>query len=124
MLNMGFIDQVRDIIDSLSKNRQTMLFSATIPEEILGLCKVYMNNPVNIEIKAQKLITDNITHELYKFEEFYKLDNLNKLLINEVPETSVIFCKKRARMIHPARQILAISPNGRSQPYSLEATRN
>ena len=95
MLNMGFIDQVRDIINKLNKKRETMLFSATIPEEILGLCKVCMNNPINIEIKAQKLITDNITHELYKFEEFYKLDNLNKLLINEVPETAVIFCKTK-----------------------------
>ena len=95
MLNMGFIDQVRDIINKLNKKRETMLFSATIPEEILGLCKMYMNNPINIEIKAQKLITDNITHELYKFEEFYKLDNLNKLLINEVPETAVIFCKTK-----------------------------
>lgn len=93
MLNMGFIDQVRDIINKLNKKRETMLFSATIPEEILGLCKMY--NPINIEIKAQKLITDNITHELYKFEEFYKLDNLNKLLINEVPETAVIFCKTK-----------------------------
>lgn len=89
------IDQVRDIINKLNKKRETMLFSATIPEEILGLCKMYMNNPINIEIKAQKLITDNITHELYKFEEFYKLDNLNKLLINEVPETAVIFCKTK-----------------------------
>lgn len=95
MLNMGFIDQVRDIINKLNKKRETMLFSATIPEEILGLCKMYMNNPINIEIKTQKLITDNITHELYKFEEFYKLDNLNKLLINEVPETAVIFCKTK-----------------------------
>lgn len=95
MLNMGFIDQVRDIINKLNKKRETMLFSATIPEEILGLCKMYMNNPINIEIKSQKLITDNITHELYKFEEFYKLDNLNKLLINEVPETAVIFCKTK-----------------------------
>lgn len=95
MLNMGFIDQVRDIINKLNKKRETMLFSATIPEEILGLCKMYMKNPINIEIKAQKLITDNITHELYKFEEFYKLDNLNKLLINEVPETAVIFCKTK-----------------------------
>ena len=95
MLNMGFIDQVRDIINALNKNRQTMLFSATIPEEILGLCKVYMNNPSNIEIKAQKLITDNINHELYRFEEFYKLDNLGKILISEVPETAVIFCKTK-----------------------------
>ena len=95
MLNMGFIDQVRDIINKLNVDRQTMLFSATIPEEILGLCNVYMNNPSNIEIKSQKLITDNINHELYKFEEFYKLDNLGKILISEAPETAVVFCKTK-----------------------------
>ena len=95
MLNMGFIDQVRDIINKLNVDRQTMLFSATIPEEILGLCTMYMNNPSNIEIKSQKLITDNINHELYKFEEFYKLDNLGKILISEAPETAVIFCKTK-----------------------------
>ena len=95
MLNMGFIDQVRDIINKLNVDRQTMLFSATIPEEILGLCNVYMNNPSNIEIKSQKLITDNINHELYKFEEFYKLDNLGEILISEAPETAVIFCKTK-----------------------------
>ena len=67
MLNMGFIDQVRDIINTLNKNRQTMLFSATIPEEIISLCNMYMKNPINIEIKSQKLITDNIKHELYRF---------------------------------------------------------
>lgn len=95
MLNMGFIDQVRDIINKLNVDRQTMLFSATIPEEILGLCTMYMNNPSNIEIKSQKLITDNINHELYKFEEFYKLDNLGKILISEAPETAVVFCKTK-----------------------------
>lgn len=95
MLNMGFIDQVRDIINTLNKNRQTMLFSATIPEEIISLCNMYMKNPINIEIKSQKLITDNIKHELYRFEEFYKLDNLSKLLISEAPETAVIFCKTK-----------------------------
>ena len=92
---MGFIDQVGDIINTLNKNRQTMLFSATIPQEIISLCNMYMKNPINIEIKSQKLITDNIDHQLYRFEEFYKLDNLSKLLISESPETAVIFCKTK-----------------------------
>lgn len=95
MLNMGFIDQVREIIMCLNSDRQTMLFSATIPQEILGLCTKYMNNPTNIEIKSQKLITDNIEHQLYRFEEFYKLDNLNRVLMNEIPETAVVFCKTK-----------------------------
>jgi superfamily II DNA/RNA helicase len=72
-----------------------MLFSATIPEKILSICKRYMNNPIEIEIKTQKLITDNISHKLYRVNENYKIEELNRLLIKEVPETAVIFCKTK-----------------------------
>ncbi len=95
MLNMGFIDQVRDILRGLNKNRQSILLSATISEEILNLCNEYMNNSISIEIKAQKLITDNISHELYKVNEQYKMEELNKLLITESPKTAVVFCKTK-----------------------------
>ena len=95
MLNMGFIDQVRDILRGLNKSRQSILLSATISEEILKLCNEYMNNPISIEIKAQKLITDNINHELYRVNEQYKMEELNKLLISEAPKTAVIFCKTK-----------------------------
>ena len=95
MLNMGFIDIVTDIIKRLKKHRNTMLFSATIPEEISGLCSSYMNNPVSIEIKSQKLITDNIEHKLYNVKEVFKIDDLNNILMSEMPETVVIFCKTK-----------------------------
>ena len=95
MLNMGFIDQVREVINGLNSNRQSVLLSATISPEILSLCNDYMNNPINIEIKAQKLITDNINHEIYRVNEQYKMEELNKLLIAEVPKTAVIFCKTK-----------------------------
>lgn len=95
MLNMGFIDQVEDIIKLINKDRQTMLFSATIPEKVLNICNRYMNNPIEVEIKTQKLITDNISHNLYRVNENYKLEELNKVLIKEIPETAVIFCKTK-----------------------------
>ena len=95
MLNMGFIDQVREVINTLNKERQTMLFSATIPVEIMSLCDMYMNKPISIEIKAQKLITEKINHELYNVKEYFKLEDLNNILIKEVPETAVIFCKTK-----------------------------
>ncbi|MBM6859707.1 DEAD/DEAH box helicase [Clostridium saudiense] len=95
MLNMGFIDQVREIIKGLNSQRQSILLSATISEEILNLCNDYMNNPISIEIKAQKLITDNINHEIYRVNEQYKMEELNKLLITEAPKTAVIFCKTK-----------------------------
>ena len=52
MLNMGFIDQVEAIIDELPTKRMTMLFSATLPEDVEKLSRTYMNSPIHIEIKA------------------------------------------------------------------------
>ncbi len=95
MFNMGFIDQVKDIVAQLNIKRQTLLFSATMPEAVINLCNSYMKNPSTIEIKAQKLITEKIEHILYNVKEYDKLDELNRVLLKEVPETAVIFCKTK-----------------------------
>ena len=54
-----------------------------------------MKEPTTIEIKAQKLITEKIEHILYNVKEYDKLDELNRVLLKEVPETAVIFCKTK-----------------------------
>ena len=95
MLNMGFIKQVESIIRKLPKKKVTMLFSATMPDEIKELCQKYMNSPTDISIANQKLITDNIEHKLYYVNYETKLTDLNNLLICEPPETAVIFCKTK-----------------------------
>ncbi|BCZ46099.1 ATP-dependent RNA helicase DbpA [Clostridium gelidum] len=93
MLNMGFIDQVEDIIKKLPRKKVTMLFSATMPDEIKNLSKKHMNKPVDITIESQKLITDNIEHTLYYVNYEKKLENLNSILIHEKPETAIIFAR-------------------------------
>ena len=95
MLNMGFIGQVEGVIRRIPKNKVTMLFSATIPEEIKSLCEKHMDRPVPINIKSQKLITDKIEHSLYYIDYENKLEFLNDILINEKPETAVIFAKTK-----------------------------
>ena len=95
MLNMGFIDQVEDIIKRLSKKKVTMLFSATMPEEIKSLSQKHMNKPVDVTIESQKLITDNIEHTLYYVNYEKKLENLNSILIHEKPETAIIFARTK-----------------------------
>ncbi|OOM78479.1 DEAD/DEAH box helicase [Clostridium sp. BL-8] len=95
MLNMGFIGQVEGIIRRIPKKKVTMLFSATIPEEIKDLCEKHMSRPVDISIKSQKLITTNIEHNLYYVEYEKKLESLDKILIYEKPETAVIFAKTK-----------------------------
>lgn len=95
MFNMGFINQVESIIKRLPKDKVTMLFSATIPNEIKELCEKYMRRPLDISISNQKLTTDNIEHKLYYVNYETKLTDFNNLLIYESPETAVIFCRTK-----------------------------
>ncbi len=92
MLNMGFIEQVEDIIKAVNCPRETMLFSATISKEIQDLCTAYMDNPTNIEMEDQELISDRIEHDLYRVNNHDKVETLNKVLLLEKPKTAVIFC--------------------------------
>src|SRR5690606_16932501 len=76
MLNMGFIEQVQAIIEKLPKERVTMLFSATFPEDVATLAKRNMNNPVDIEIKASGITTSTIEHTQIKVNEAEKVQLL------------------------------------------------
>jgi len=98
MLNMGFIDQVGAIIDEMPRKRITMLFSATIPDEIKNLANQYMKAPTNIEIKATGLTTDKIDHSLFEVEEEKKLSLLKDLMIVQNPDSCIIFCRTKDRV--------------------------
>ena len=95
MLNMGFIEQVENVIKKLPKKRQTMLFSATIPEEIKKLCHKYMKNEVNIEIERKNIVNSNIEQLKIIVPEMEKYKLLNNILLKEKPEAAVIFCRTK-----------------------------
>ncbi len=95
MLNMGFIEEVDEIIQKIPSKRQTMLFSATIPEAIEVLSKKYMKSPIKIEITPEKLTVDNIDESCYIVEESSKFDLLKKLLYIENPDSAIIFCRTK-----------------------------
>ncbi|MCD2348784.1 DEAD/DEAH box helicase [Clostridium guangxiense] len=95
MLNMGFIDQVKDIMKKLPNKKLTLLFSATMPEEILELSKRYMKEPISIEIKAKSSVADRIKQIYYEVENDKKFNLLNKLIYVERPESAMIFCRTK-----------------------------
>ncbi len=64
MLSMGFIDQVEAIINTLPGERVTMLFSATLPEEIRVLCSKYMADPIMIEATPESITSGDVEQEL------------------------------------------------------------
>ena len=95
MLNMGFIDDVETIIKELPLDRVTMVFSATLPEDVENLCHKYMKNPINIEIAATAITTDSIEHQLIEVNEGDKISLLKSVTIVENPESCIIFCRTK-----------------------------
>jgi len=80
MLDMGFAPQLKRILQSVPKERQTMLFSATMPENIVGIARTYMQLPLRIEIAPPGTTASKITQELYFISREDKSRLLEKLL--------------------------------------------
>ena len=95
MLDMGFIDQVERIIRSVPRDRVTALFSATIPDEVKRICGRYMKDPETIETESQTKTVDTIRQLYYHVDGNEKLEQLNKVLLIERPESCMIFCNTR-----------------------------
>lgn len=96
MFNMGFIGQVEGVCRRITRKRTTMLFSATMPDKITELSEKHMDRPVLLKVKEQKLITDRITHGLVRISNGKdKLSKVNEILLKEIPETAIMFCKTK-----------------------------
>ncbi|MGL4910966.1 MAG: DEAD/DEAH box helicase, partial [Romboutsia sp.] len=98
MLSMGFLEQVEEIISALPSDRVTLLFSATMPEDIDALSKKYMKDPVTIEIKSKTVTVDRIQQDGYRIEETGKLNLLKDVTVLENPDSCVIFCNTQSKV--------------------------
>ena len=95
MLNMGFLDQVETIIKAMPVERTTLLFSATMPQEIESISKEYMKNPKSIEIVSENKTMDRIEQVRYRVDGQDKMDLLKDVTIMENPDNAIIFCNTR-----------------------------
>ncbi len=93
MLDMGFIDDVKQILSRCPKNRQTLLLSATITREILGLKRKFLKDPVTINAEKQ-VNKERLKQEYYEVNGREKISLLVKLL-EESDELSMVFCNTR-----------------------------
>jgi superfamily II DNA/RNA helicase len=82
MLDMGFAPQIKQILQSVPTNRQTMLFSATMPEAIAKLANEYMKMPVRVEVAPAGSATDNVSHEIFFVHKPDKINLLEDILKN------------------------------------------
>jgi ATP-dependent RNA helicase DeaD len=95
MLNMGFIKKVEGIIKELPLKRVTMVFSATLPQDVENLCHKYMKKPVHIEIASTGLTTETIEHHLIEVKEEEKISLLKDITVVENPDSCIIFCRTK-----------------------------
>ncbi len=95
MLDMGFIHDVRRIVVNIPKNRQTMLFSATIPPEILRLANELLTNPVRIEVTPPEAMIDKIKQSVYYVSKKDKSNLLLDLLVNPKLNSVLVFTRTK-----------------------------
>jgi ATP-dependent RNA helicase RhlE len=105
MLDMGFLPDVKRIISHLPQQRQTMLFSATMPKEILQLSRQILQNPVTIQIGRQAKPAEGISQSAYPVAQHLKTDLLQTLLAMSEMESVLIFARTKVRTERLARHL-------------------
>ena len=95
MLDMGFLDDIKAIFKFLPKSRQTLLFSATMPEAIKKLANSILNEPEFVTVTKSVMTNDKITQSYYVVDEYERDDALLRLYDYKDPEKSIIFCRTK-----------------------------
>src|SRR5689334_1929085 len=127
MLDMGFLPDVRRIVEKVSRDRQTLLFSATLPPEIERLAAWVLHDPAMIEIGARRSPAETVTHAVYPVAAEQKFDLLMALLERTNFDSALIFCRTKhgadriAHQLKHAKHSVAILHSNRTQRERIEA---
>ncbi len=105
MLDMGFIDDIKFILDLVPEERVTSLFSATIPAEILRLAEKYMKNPQQIFIDADDLSGEGIDQAFLVIRDREKTDYLFKFIKENKNGQTIVFCSTKERTRRVAHEL-------------------
>ncbi|NLY78893.1 MAG: DEAD/DEAH box helicase, partial [Lysinibacillus sp.] len=98
MLNMGFIDDINAILENVPEERQTLLFSATMPPAIRKIATNFMKNPEEVKIKSKEMTVENIEQYFVKAQEREKFEILTRLLNVHQPELAIVFGRTKRRV--------------------------
>lgn len=94
MLDLGFLPQIRDVLKKLPRERQTLMFSATMPDSIEMIARDFMREPIRIDIMPAGGAAEGITHRLYLVKEADKRNALIALLHQELGST-LVFARRK-----------------------------
>lgn len=98
MLNMGFLEDMETILSQLPEERQTVMFSATMPPAILDIARKFQQEPVNVKVVKKELTVPKVTQYYYEVKPKSKLEVMCRLLDMYAPKLSVVFCNTKKQV--------------------------
>ncbi len=107
MLKMGFVDEVEQILAETPSTRQTALFSATMPKEVLKIARRHLNEPEEIRIKAKTSTVETISQRFWQVKGLHKLDALTRILEAEEIDGMLVFVRTKTATVDLAERLEA-----------------
>lgn len=106
MLKMGFVEDIESIIRELPTERQTLLFSATVPKEIKRIADNFMKNPTTVHVKAKAMTAELIDQYYTRCKDYEKFDLLTRFIDVQNPDLSIVFARTKRRVDEVARGLV------------------
>jgi ATP-dependent RNA helicase DeaD len=107
MLAMGFLDEVEEVIRAIPSRRQTMLFSATMPDAVRHLARSYMRNPEDVRVKGKQVTVEGIKQWVVPTSDRAKEETLARLIETVRPYLAMVFCRTKIRAKSLTEKLLA-----------------
>lgn len=95
MLNMGFLEDMETILSQLPEERQTVMFSATMPQAIADIAQKFQEEPVTVKVVKKELTVPKVTQYYYEVKPKTKVEVMCRLLDLYAPKLSVVFCNTK-----------------------------
>ena len=105
MLDMGFIDDVKSILENVPRSHQTALFSATMPPEVVKLSQRYLSNPLRVFVDSEEIAVESLRQSYLRAEESAKFPVLLAILKAEKMKGTLVFCSTKIRAAHLAEAL-------------------
>ena len=105
MLNMGFRDDIEVILKTMPKERQTVLFSATMPKPIIELAKRYQNHPAHVKVTKENLTAASIEQMFFDIGSMSKINLISQLIDVHDIKLSIVFCNTKRKVDEVAKSL-------------------
>jgi ATP-dependent RNA helicase RhlE len=95
MLDMGFLPALRRVVAALPRRRQTLLFSATLSEDVIGLSREFTRDAVRVDVSARQVVAATVTHQVHDVAVEHKRDVLIHILAQHGAAQALVFCRTK-----------------------------